>query len=243
LQSSDTFTPRPDWSEFRVALVGPAYSGTPAEILEGYDVIARLGYVGHGSGPSSALERCEISFLARWHAESLLTAQTVKEGDLSGVEFFARPDVAPDLLRQLQSHFNIEPFSVEHCNRLFKNVVPNFGPQVIVWLLAQKPRELHISHIDLLTDPRRPGGYPTDKSIVVSGDSWEHDRGTIRRSFAQFHNPFTHFYFFLSLQRISNITFSSRLKEIVRNGAGAYRRRLSFLYYQRPDGGRGLNIS
>lgn len=229
-RSSYEFSPTERLSNSRVVLIGPAYFGSSVELIANYDIVCRLGYVGNHSGPQTVDDRCDISFLARWHADKLLSAASA-DRQQDAVRYFARSDVSSEVFSDLQKKVSIDRFSVENCNRLFGRVVPNFGPQVILWLLAHNPVELHISHLDLLTDPRRPAGYPTNKNVIMSGDSFEYEKSTIRRSFSQFHNPFTHYSFFSGIQGLPNVTFSDRLNEIIDGGIGGYRRIIKKLYF------------
>lgn len=216
----------------RIALIGPGFKGTDTATFSTYDIIARIGFTGPASAANPEFSRCELSFLAPWHARKLLDIE-----DRSGLEheattFLLREDVEDEIFSALSQRYNIQRFSTTSCNQIFKGVTPNFGPQIIIWLLSQSPSNLHLSHIDLMTDPRRPAGYATNKSVIDIESAWHHEKETIRRSFAQFHNPYTHFSFFESLVEIPSISYSPTLNLIVNQGIDAYSHKLRNLYFE-----------
>ena len=215
----------------RVALIGPGFKGTDIATLSSYDVIARINFTGADSTANPEFPRCELSFLTPWHARRLLNCAYDNAIDFDGTKFLLREDVRPEISAALSERLDVIQFSTKPCNRIFKGVTPNFGPQIIVWLLSQRPSELHLSHIDLMTDPRRPAGYATTKRVVTSDSGWQHEKPTVRRAFSQFHNPFTHFSFFESLLEIPSISYSSDLKLIIEQGAEAYSNKISILYF------------
>lgn len=215
----------------RVALVGPGFRGTDTATLSGYEVIARIGFSGWTSVANPEFSRCDLSFLAPWHAQKLLDYIDANDYDFGEVKFFLREDVGAELCSALAQRVNIERFSTFSCNRIFKGVTPNFGPQIVIWLLSQSPSNLHLSHIDLMTDPRRPHGYATNKRVVDFESVWQHEKATIQRSFAQFHNPYTHFSFFESLIGLPTVSYSPTLGLIIKHGIHSYSSRLSDLYF------------
>lgn len=216
----------------RIALIGPGFKGTDTAYLSTYDIIARIGFTGPASVANPEFSRCDLSFLAPWHARKLLDNADRRGLEHEAATFFLREDVEDEMFSALSQRFNIQRFSTTSCNQIFKGVTPNFGPQIIIWLLSQSPSNLHLSHIDLMTDPRRPTGYATNKSVIDIESAWHHEKETIRRSFAQFHNPYTHFSFFESLVEIPSISYSPTLKLIIDQGIDAYSHKLRNLYFE-----------
>lgn len=216
----------------KVIVVGPAPGKLNDDELSGFDVVARIGFTGADSGPDGASPRCDVSFLAKWHANSL--AEKLQSGGTAPdrAEFILRYDVADEVRHVLTEKLDrVSSLDTEPCDKLFSKVIPNFAPQVIMWLLAQSPAQLRISNLDLMTSSVRPAGYATNKAVVTAGVGWTHPPTTMRRSFSQFHNPFTHFWFFLQLQRIHGVSFSPNLRRVIEKGPSAYRRRLRVLYF------------
>lgn len=218
----------------RVLLVGPA-QGQPAEgDLMDFDFVARIGFTGAGSAPDESSTRCDLSFLARWHAEALIEKLKTEEFYPLKTRFLLRYDVTEDLRAKLSEAMDcVADFPTEPCDRIFSKVIPNFAPQVIMFLLSCSPAELKISNIDLMTSTLRPAAYATNKEVVAQSGGWAYPAATMRRSFAQFHNPFTHFSFFASLRELKGVTFSDELSRIIDNGLSSYREQLRHLYFSR----------
>lgn len=216
----------------RILLVGPAPGRVSDTELSQFDLVARIGYTGAGSGPDQSSARCDVSFLARWHSEALLDRMGSGMLDVSSTRFWLRYDVTDETFATLKVKFeDVAFFPTGPCDQMFSKVIPNFAPQIIMWLLAQRPSELKISNIDLMTTTARPPSYATNKSVVSSGSGWAYHRSTMRRSFAQFHNPFTHYSFFASLMTRPAVTFSEQLARVILGGKSRYRRRLQELYF------------
>lgn len=216
----------------KVIVVGPAPGELNDEDLSAFDVVARIGFTGADSGPDGASPRCDVSFLAKWHANAL--AEKLQTGGAAPdrTEFILRYDVADEVRHVLTEELGgVSILDTEPCDKLFSKVIPNFAPQVIMWVLAQSPAELRISNLDLMTSTVRPAGYATNKAVVTGGVGWTHSPTTMRRSFSQFHNPFTHFSFFSQLERIHAVSFSPSLRRVIEKGPSAYRRRLRELYF------------
>lgn len=218
----------------RVLLVGPAQGEIGREDLADFDFVARLGFTGEGSSPDGSSTRCDLSFLARWHAEAL--TENLKASDYSPpkTHFLLRYDVTEDQRKRLGKSLNhVSDFPTEPCDRIFAKVIPNFAPQVIMFLLSCSPAELKVSNIDLMTSTLRPVAYATNKEVVSQDEGWTYPAATMRRSFAQFHNPFTHFSFFKRLRDLDGVSFSPGLSRIIDNGLSSYRERLRHLYFSR----------
>lgn len=218
----------------RVALIGPSSTGTSVSDLRSFDVIARLGFTGAGSSATGEFLRCDISFLARWHGNQL--ASQAGETGISldqSMKLMLRWDVWQEDEGVLKALFETSRFSIQPCDELFGAVTPNFAPHVILWLLACRPKELHLSHMDLFTEPNYPGGYAVNKQVRRKDNSFTRPPSTVRRSFAEFHNPFTHFEFFRSLSSLNAVTFSRELEHLIREGKSSYRKKIEALYYDR----------
>lgn len=219
----------------RLALVGPAPRGSSRARLESYDYVARIGYIGDGSGPESTSERVDLTFLAKWHAQSLL--ERLASGEITSLNpktlILLREDVPTEVMSALAEYHSVLRISTHLCNSAFGRVTPNFAPQIIFFLLGQQLEELHVSHVDLMLSPSRPRNYSSSKATVAGKKGWQYPNSTMRRSFSQFHNPFTHFYFFEDLKRISTVTFAEPLKQIIDAGAGQYQQELKKIYYGR----------
>ncbi len=220
----------------RVVLIGPGSTGTPISELRKFDVIARLGFTGADSSMTPGFTECDISFLARWHASHLVT----KLGDQNpGVakttKLMLRWDVWEKDEVSLKPHFQISRFSISPCDRLFGEVTPNFAPHAILWLLACQPKELHLTHVDLFTQAAYSSGYVFSRQACVQGDTLTRPTSEVRRSFAQFHNPFTHFDFFQSLKSLDEVSFSETLASVICQGKRAYRKRIADLYFSKAE--------
>lgn len=215
----------------RIALIGPGPVGSDPNSLAGYETVARLGYTGEGSGPAQTGHRCDLNFLAKWHAEAIAASLHATRDPQVGGMLVLRGDVPERAEQTLTRAYATQRFDIRECNALFGRVVPNFAPQVIMWLLSRNPSELHISHIDLLTNPLRPRGYVSNKDTLATSHGWQYPQATMRRSFAQFHNPFTHFSFFKRLQQHPRVTFSEYLDDLMLRGLEAYRKRIQELYF------------
>lgn len=216
----------------KVIVVGPAPGELNDDDFSDFDVVARIGFTGANSGPYRTSPRCDISFLAKWHANAL--AERLQSGGTAPArtKFILRNDVDDEVRHVLSEKLGrVSGLDTEPCDKLFSKVIPNFAPQVILWLLAQSPAELRISNLDLMTSTVRPAGYATNKAVVTAGVGWTHPPATMRRSFSQFHNPFTHYWFFSQLQRIHAVSFSPSLRQVIEQGPSAYRRRLQVLYF------------
>jgi hypothetical protein len=213
-----------------IALIGPGFLGSETKILNQYEIIARIGFTGLGSSGYELDERCDISFLARWHAE-FLSKQNIMNDSIKETLLLLREDVSVESRKILNEKFTTSIFQTKMGSELFGRVTPNLAPQCILWILSQKPKELHISHLDLMLDKRRPRNYASNKDLVTVNGVNYHSVKTIRRSFEQFHNPFTHFYFFRSLRNRSEITFSVHLNTIIEDGISNFRERIYKEYY------------
>lgn len=214
----------------RIALIGPGFLGSETKILNQYEIIARIGFTGLGSSGYELDERCDISFLARWHAE-FLSKQNIMNDSIKETLLLLREDVSVESRKILNEKFTTSVFQTKMGSELFGRVTPNLAPQCILWILSQKPKELHVSHLDLMLDKRRPRNYASNKDLVTVNGVNYHSVKTIRRSFEQFHNPFTHFYFFRSLRNRSEITFSVHLNKIIEDGISNFRERIYKEYY------------
>jgi hypothetical protein len=213
-----------------IALIGPGFLGSKTKILNQYEIIARIGFTGPGSSGSELNERCDISFLAKWHAENL-SNQILMKGLAKETRLLLREDVSAESRKILNEKFTTSIFETKMGSELFGRVTPNFAPQCILWILSQKPKELHISHLDLMLDKRRPRNYASNKDLVTINGVNYHSEKTIKRSFEQFHNPFTHFYFFRSLRDKAEITYSVHLNTIIEDGISKFRERIYKEYY------------
>lgn len=216
----------------RILLLGPAPGPVGDTELSQFDVVARIGYTGAGSGPDQSSARCDVSFLARWHSEALLDRIQSGMIEVSSTRFWLRYDVTDETFASLKCKFeDVAFFPTGPCDQMFSKVIPNFAPQIIMWLLAQRPSELKISNIDLMTTTARPPSYATNKRVLSAASGWAYHSSTMRRSFAQFHNPFTHYSFFASLMTRPAVKFSEQLARIIVGGKSRYRRRLEELYF------------
>ena len=216
----------------RVLLVGPAQGQIDRADLAEFDFVARLGFTGKGSAPDESSTRCDLSFLARWHAEALTEKLNTVDSHLLKTHFLLRYDVTQDLRDRLSKSLDyLSGFPTDPCDRIFSKVIPNFAPQVIMFLLSCSPIELKISNIDLMTSTVRPAAYATNKEVVEKSEGWVYPAATMRRSFAQFHNPFTHFSFFARLRDLEGVSFSPELSRIIDDGISSYRERLRYLYF------------
>lgn len=217
----------------RVALIGPGSMGSPNPDLRNFDVIARLGFTGADSAATREFTRCDINFLARWHASQLVTKIGEAERTLdTGAKLMLRWDVWEEDELRLQPHFQTSRFSISPCDELFGAVTPNFAPHVILWLLACQPKELHLTHMDLFTQQAYSSGYAVNKEVWRQGNIFTRPPSTVRRSFAEFHNPFTHFDFFRSLKSFDQVTFSETLESVISQGKSKYRKRIAQLYFE-----------
>lgn len=221
----------PSLQNQRIALIGPGFSGSSSHFLNKFDLIARVGFTGPGSFAPGFSDRCDLSFLAKWHADTLVSAGNINPTDLSSTHFLVREDVERDVVGKLSENFRVSPFSITQSNELFGRVTPNFAPQIIMWLLMQDPSELHITNIDLFIDSRRPSKYATNKIVVYEDDKFRHTNQQMQQSFSQFHNPFTHFSFYRSLRNIRKISYSENLNLIIDRGLNTYRKTLRDIYY------------
>lgn len=215
----------------RIVLIGPGFSGTNSTILNQFEIIARIGFTGEGSSAPGISKRCDLSFLAKWHAESLATAADINHENLKRTHFLVREDVTSDVVERLRGNFCVSQISTTPSNEIFGRVTPNFAPQIIMWLLLQDPSELHITHIDLFTDSRRPPKYATNKNVVFEKENYRHTNQQMQKSFSLHHNPFSHFTFFRSLRNVRAISYSENLNLIIDRGLSNYRKTLRDIYY------------
>lgn len=222
-----------DFSGAEVALLGPGKSGTASRLIEKYGMVARVGYIDASSSELILDRTPDFSFLAAHHATSLI-GRSREGGNVipSPTRFLVRDDGVFHQMRVLTSIAPSEWFDIRPAYLLFSSVTPNFAPQVIMYILSHGPKELHISHLDLFTSTEYAKGYPvTQSDVTISQGSLTHSTETMRRSFSQFHNPFTHFSFYKSLQHLPNVTMSVTLRAILSSGITAYGERLKELYY------------
>ena len=215
----------------RIVLIGPGFSGSSSLFLNKFEIVARIGFTGEGSFAPGFSNRCDLSFLAKWHAASLAGATDVTHEYLKSTHFLLRSDVTSDVVEKLMMNFSVSLISIKPSHDLFGRVTPNFAPQIIMWLLSHQPSELHITHVNLLTDPRRPAKYANNKNVILEEEHIKHTKEQMRKSFSQHHNPFTHFSFFESLRSIPSITYSVELNKIIDDGLSRYRETLKRTYY------------
>lgn len=218
-----------------IVLIGPALAGSDASEIARFDQVARIGFIGRSSIPADTTERCDISFYAAHHGERLAAWDRSEVVSVSRAVVL-RSDVSSDARSRIRERWPVIDMETRACRRLFRGIVPNFAPEVIVWLLAHEPARLHLTHMDLFTTKGYPGGYATNKSKAhdESGDQWQHHAVSVRRSMS-WHNPFTHFSFFVALAELANVTVSPQLRRILDSGVSAYRNTLNALYFT-PDG-------
>jgi hypothetical protein len=215
----------------RVALIGPAFVGMVSDDLSEYDLIVRVGFTGKMSVFENDKNTCDISFLADWHATHLVQNISKLKPDLEGIIFFLRSDVKNIHRLELSKHFKCLDFPITDVNKLFGRVTPNFGVQIIYFLLSVRPKKLYISNMDLNTSLTRPLEYATNKKTLRNVKSLEHTKETIKNSFIDHHNPFTNFSFFLTIQQYEKVTFSSELNELISNGVKGFRKKIKILFH------------
>ena len=215
----------------RIVLIGPGFSGSEPLFLNKFEIIARIGFTGEGSFAPGFSNRCDLSFLAKWHAEALANASDINYEKLKSTHFLVREDVTSDVVERLRLNFRVSQISTAPSKELFGRVTPNFAPQIIMWLLLQDPSEIHITHIDLFTDSRRPSKYATNKNVVFERENYRHINQQMQKSFSLHHNPFSHFTFFRSLRNIRAISYSENLNLIIDRGLSNYRKTLRDIYY------------
>lgn len=221
------------FSGARVALLGPGTVGSPPKLTGSYELIARIGYIDETSSEANLDRPPDYSFLAAHHAIALIDRNRGTKASSQGpIQFLVREDGHFSQMQTLASIKSADWFSIRPSARVFSGVVPNFAPQAIMHILSQGPRELHISHLDLFTSTKYAKGYPTkNRDVSLSQSSLTYSTETVRRSFSQFHNPFTHFSFYQSLLHIPCVTMSTPLRYILSAGISAYGDQLKRLYY------------
>lgn len=214
----------------RVALVGPAFVGMLSDDLSEYDLIVRVGFTGKMSVYENDKGRCDVSFIADWHATHIVQNISKLKSELEGTVFYLRSDVKNFHKLELSKEFKCVDFPIIDVNKLFGRVTPNFGVQIIYFLLSVSPKELYISNMDLNTSLSRPTEYATNKKVLINDKRLVHSKETMKNSFINHHNPFTSFTFFLTIQQFETVTFSHELNELISNGVKKYRKRIKHLF-------------
>ncbi len=214
----------------RVALVGPAFVGMLSNDLSEYDLIVRVGFTGKMSVYENDKGRCDVSFIADWHATYIVQNISKLKSELEGTIFYLRSDVKNFHKLELSKEFKCVDFPIIDVNNLFGRVTPNFGVQIIYFLLSVSPKELYISNMDLNTSLSRPTEYATNKKLLINDKRLVHSKETMKNSFISHHNPFTSFTFFLTIQQFETVTFSHELNELISNGVKKYRKRIKHLF-------------
>lgn len=214
-----------------IVLIGPGEQGLTESDLERVGVVARMGFSGPSSVPKRTTSRCDIGFYTGTHVARLRDVGGAGEwsSHVPAVAVFRR-EVTAESLTGLSNQVRAVSFDDNPVKKIFRGIVPNFGPEVIVYLLALSPSRLAITHIDLFTTARYPAGYAN--KYVVEVDRMHHvrEREAVHRSLS-WHNPFTHFSFFQALAQSQSIVMCDQLEAIVASGLHAYRRRLNELYF------------
>ena len=90
-----------------IALIGPGFLGSETKILNQYEIIARIGFTGLGSSGSELNERCDISFLAKWHAENL-SNQNLMKGLAKETRLLLREDVSAESRKILNENLPLQ---------------------------------------------------------------------------------------------------------------------------------------
>jgi hypothetical protein len=214
----------------RVALVGPAFVGMLSNDFSEYDLIVRVGFTGKMSVYENDKGRCDVSFIADWHATHIVQNISKLKSELEGIVFYLRSDVKNFHKLELSKDFKCVDFPIIDVNKLFGRVTPNFGVQIIYFLLSVSPKELYISNMDLNTSLSRPTEYATNKKVLINDKRLVHSKETMKNSFINHHNPFTSFTFFLTIQQFETVTFSHELNELISNGVKKYRKRIKHLF-------------
>jgi hypothetical protein len=195
------------------------------------DTIARMGFVGQQSIPTGTTARCGLSFYTELNRRSLLAS--LASGDYAGLPTVGifRDEVSQDVLGALSGLMFVATYDTSPAKKAFQGILPNFGAEVIMFLLALRPKSLLVTNIDLFTTKRYPLGYPqknVDNGVVTEGI--QRETTAVRRSLS-WHNPFTHFAFYASLSTFSNVVLSDGLALILAEGSSSYRKKLENLYY------------
>ena len=216
----------------RVVLIGPSYDNGVIEDFSAFDLVARIGYTGRNSIFKNDKDICNVSFLANWHAKELAENISKLKPELDGVTFYMRNDVTKiDKIRLLRE-FKCMDFSITEINKIFGRVVPNFGVQIIYFLLSQNPKEILISNMDLNTSLLRPIYYATNKILIRRKNQAEHLQETIKNSLITHHNPFTNFSFFNVIKNLKVVKFSTKLDYLIANGINEYKNIINGLYFK-----------
>jgi hypothetical protein len=216
----------------RIAIVGPAYDHESIENLSAYDLVARIGYTGKNSMYIHDKDICNVSFLAQWHAELLAKNISEIKSELQGITFFLRDDVKNIDKVRLSRELKCVDFCVKEITEIFGRVVPNFGVQVIYFLLSQNPKEIYVTNMDLNSSLLRPINYATNKVIFRENNQSKHLKSTMKNSFVDHHNPFTNFSFFNAIKSMTVVKFSNKLDYIILNGIKEYKNKINELYFQ-----------
>lgn len=213
-----------------IALVGPGEQGLAEGALSRVPVIARMGYLGPESVPQQTTSRCDVSFYTGNAAGRLRDGSgPTLWHHLPPLAVFRR-EVAVSSLVGLPDRVRAISFDDGPVKAIFKGIIPNFAPEVIVFLLALGPSRLTITHVDLFTTARYPAGYVNKNIVGDDGVSYIREREAVRRSMS-WHNPFTHFSFYRALAGSQSIVLSDQLAAIVAGGPRAYRDRIAALYF------------
>ena len=214
-----------------IVLIGPGEQGLTENELERVGVVARMGFSGPSSVPKRTTSRCDIGFYTGTHVARLrdVDGSGGWSSQVPAVAVF-RCEVASESLTGLSDQVRAVSFDDNPVKEAFRGIIPNFGPEVIVYLLALDPSRLVITHIDLFTTARYPAGYANKNVIKVNNTHQAREREAVHRSLS-WHNPFTHFSFFQALAQSQRIVMSNQLEAIVASGRHAYRRRLTELYF------------
>lgn len=215
----------------QIVLIGPGERGFEEAALACVPVVARMGFRGATSIPQRTTSRCDIGFYTGLHARRLLDDSERGESPAIPPVAVFRSEVPVESLGRLAGGVRAFGFDDEPVKTLFRGILPNFGPEVLIFLLALKPSQLMVSHIDLFTTARYPAGYANKSIQSVDAEHFRRETAAVRQSMA-WHNPFTHLSFFEALRSIPNVTFSEQLEEIITKGSRAYQALLDDLYFK-----------
>ena len=211
----------------RVVLVGPANNGSSADMISGFDLVARVGFTGPESAPNDTGTRCDLSMYAGHHADAM--AQDILEDQLVRTQIVVlRGDTNRVVAGIIQKEMPTYSERADFLAAYFR-CVPNILPQFIMWILRHQPAELHITHADLFISRTYPRGYAANKPVQFSDNGFQHHRENMWRSFS-WHNPFSHLEFYKWLQTQPNVSFSEQLSRIVAMSPNEYRRKLHSEY-------------